>query len=288
MRLCTIIILYHPDKETLLKSLPVFNTDTEAIIVWRNSFISDECQKIINNFNKIIIAGDCKNVGIATAINQSIIIAEKNGYSHILTMDQDSYFDEGMLQKYKTKIVENESDNIGVYGINPLQSGKSLYPVSSEILDVSDTITSGSVFKISNFSKTNCFRDDLFIDAVDYEYCYRIKKLNNLKTIVFSDVLLNHVVGYIQKTKFGFSINNYSPFRTYFIIRNQLKIWKMYPTLFSTQYKITFLKDHLIFRIIKIIIAENEKAIKLKAIFIGFFHFLVGRSGFYDVNSKSK
>lgn len=287
MRICTIIILYYPDKENLLKSLCVFNKETEGIIIWRNSIISDECQKIINNFNKIIIAGDCKNVGIATALNKSIKIAEKNHFSHILTMDQDSYFDDGMIHNYKVKILENDSDDIGVYGINPLQSEKTLYKVSSDILNVSDTITSGSVFKISTFTKTGYFKDDLFIDAVDYEYCYRIKKTYNLKTIVFPDILLNHIVGYVQKTRYGFSINNYSAFRTYFIIRNQLKIWKMYPSLFSTQYKIIFLKDHLLFRIVKIILAENQKIIKLRAIIIGFYHFLIGRSGFYNVNSKT-
>lgn len=287
MLLCTIIILYHPDKEILKKSLSIFNKETEGIIVWRNSVISDECQEIIDCFNKVIIAGDCKNVGIATALNESIKIAQKYHFSHILTMDQDSYFDKGMIQNYKVKILENHSDDIGVYGINPLQADKTLYDVCSGILDVSDTITSGSVFKISNFEKTGSFKDDLFIDAVDYEYCYRIKKMYHLKTIVFPDILLHHTVGYVQKTKYGFSINNYSAFRTYFIIRNQLKIWKMYPSMFSTQYKITFLKDHFLFRIIKIIIAENNKAMKLRAIMIGFYHFLIDRSGFYNVNSKN-
>lgn len=284
MKICTAIILYNPNIEDLKKSLPVYCNETDLVIMWQNSFINEEIQLYFtNDYKNVLFAGSGENLGIATALNNCVRLAEKENFDYILTMDQDSYFEKGMITKYKIKITENKLNKIGVYGINPLQNSKSLFEIKNATLEVADTITSGSVFKISNFHKTGYFRDDLFIDAVDYEYCYRIKKKFNLKTIVFCDIILNHTVGYSEKTRFGFSVSNYSAFRSYFIVRNQFKIWKMYPELFSKKYKMTLLKDHFFIRIIKVILAEKKKTKKIKAILIGFYHFLINKSGFYEV-----
>lgn len=284
MKICTAVILYNPNIDDLKKSLPVYCDETDLVILWQNSLINDEFQLYCKkNYNNILVTGTGENLGIATALNHCVKLAELNDFDYILTMDQDSYFDKGMITKYMSKIIKNNSMSVGIFGINPLQNNKTLYKKNLEVLKVSDTITSGSVFKISNFHKTGYFRDDLFIDAVDYEYCYRLKKRFNLETIVFSDIILNHTVGYAEKTKFGFSVSNYSAFRSYFIVRNQFKIWKMYPELFSKKYKIILLKDHFFIRIIKVILAEKKKTKKIKAILIGFYHFLINKSGFYEV-----
>lgn len=286
MRLCTIIVLYHPEKQDLEKSLPTFVKETDHIFCWKNSSVSRECLDFIASFSNIQILGDENNVGIAKALNDSIQAAQLQNFTHVLTMDQDSFFDEGMLTKYRAKILDNTDESIAVYGINPLQDKKTLYENTDKMLDVTDTITSGSVFNIKNFKKYGYFEDDLFIDAIDYEYCYRLKKNYNLRTVVFSDVIMNHSVGYIEKTNLGFSVNNYSAFRTYFIIRNQLSIWRRFPSHFPYQYKMTLLKDHILFRIIKIVLAEKNKGNKLKSILLGILHFATGRSGYFNVNGK--
>jgi len=286
MRLCTIIVLFYPEKEDLQKSLLTFTNETDHVFCWKNSSINKECIDLIESHSNVEIIGDEKNVGIGKALNEGIKIARLKGFTHVLTMDQDSYFDKGMITRYKSKIHENIEKSIAVYGINPLQDNKLLYENSGEILEVTDTITSGSVFAIENFTKYGYFEEELFIDAVDYEYCYRLKKEYDLRTVVFSDIIMNHSVGYVEKTSMGFSINNYSAFRTYYIIRNQLSIWKRFPSQFPFQYKITLLKDHILFRIIKIILAEKNKGKKLKSIFLGILHFIEGKSGYFNVNGK--
>lgn len=286
MRLCTIIVLFHPEKEDLEKSLLAFTAETDYVFCWKNSSVNKECLDLIRSYSNIEVIGNETNVGIGKALNEGVKAARLKNFTHILTMDQDSYFDKGMITKYISKIQENAKESIVVYGINPLQNEKLLYEDSSKMLDVTDTITSGSIFIIENFAKYGSFEEGLFIDAVDYEYCYRLKKNYNLRTVVFSDVIMNHSVGYIEKTNLGFSINNYSAFRTYFIVRNQLSIWKRFPSQFPFRYKITLLKDHILFRVIKIILAEKNKGNKLKSIFLGILHFIEGRSGYFNVNGK--
>lgn len=287
MRLCTIIILYHPEKDNLEKSLLSFVEETDCVFCWKNSFINEECINIIKAYPNVKILGNEVNIGIAKALNDCIKEAEAQNFTHILTMDQDSFFEKNMISKYKSRILNHTEKNIAIYGINPLQDKKTLYENNGLVLNVSDTITSGSIFIIDNFKKYGYFEEDLFIDAVDYEYCYRLKKDYHQKTIVFSDIILNHTVGYIEKTKMGFNINNYSGFRTYFIVRNQLSIWRRFPSQFPFQYKITLLKDHILFRIIKIILAEKNKKNKLKSILLGIVHFVIGKSGYFNVNVKN-
>ena len=57
--------------------------------------------------------------------------------------------------------------------------------------------------------------EQLFIDAVDIEYCFRLKKKYGLQTIVFPSVIMKHALGYPIKTIFGFNASAYSAFRTY-------------------------------------------------------------------------
>lgn len=284
MKLCTVIILFHPDKESLKKSLSALVEETDGVFCWKNSFISEECLEIIKSYDKVKTIGNENNIGIGKALNESVKVAQLENFTHVLTMDQDSYFDKNMISKYKSKIINNTEKDIAIYGINPLQDEKTLYENNGNVINVSDTITSGSIFSIDNFKKYGYFEEELFIDAVDYEYCYRLKKNYNQNTIVFTDIIMNHTVGYIEKTKYGFNINNYSAFRTYFIVRNQLSIWRRYPSQFPNQYKITLLKDHILFRVIKIILAEKNKRIKLKSIFLGIMHFVMKKSGYFNVN----
>jgi rhamnosyltransferase len=148
---------------------------------------------------------------------------------------------------------------------------------------VPDSITSGSIFPTKVFESCGLFEAALFIDAVDYEYCYRLKSRYGLSTIVFPDIVLKHEVGYPTKINLGLTTDNYTAFRTYFIIRNHITIWKRYPKLFQPAYKKTLIKIHITYRLAKIVIGEENKISKIRAIVIGMFHGFSGRTGYYKI-----
>ena len=144
MKICTAVILYNPNIDDLKKSLPVYCDETDLVILWQNSLINDEFQLYCKkNYNNILVTGTGENLGIATALNHCVKLAELNDFDYILTMDQDSFFDKGMITKYMSKIIKNNSMSVGIFGINPLQNNKTLYKKNLEVLKVSDTITSG-------------------------------------------------------------------------------------------------------------------------------------------------
>jgi len=284
MKLSAIIVTYFPDLDELEKNINSCIKDVEKIIIWENT--PDSSLKTNERFfkytNKLIFLGLCENVGIATALNHGVKWSIDNDYTHILTMDQDSCFKGDSLANYLEMIENTRDEKIGVFGINPVCENVPLYDLTNESKIVADTITSGSIFPLSIFKVFDMFMDELFIDAVDYEFCYRIKS-KGYKTVVFTDILLEHKVGYVTKTKWGFKTDNYSAFRTYFIVRNQLFVWLMYPKLFPKPHKKILIKNHIIFRIIKVLLAEDDKLQKVKAIVYGFIHGLSKRTGFYKI-----
>ena len=62
----------------------------------------------------------------------------------------------------------------------------------------------------------------MFIDGVDFEFCYRMKK-SGMNILRVNDVVLSHEIGNITVRHFlGFRVivKNHSPFRKYYIAKN--------------------------------------------------------------------
>jgi rhamnosyltransferase len=284
MKLVAIVVLYQPKLEDLIRNILSYVNDVDLLLTYNNSIVCLDGFSELQPFrHKILQIGNGENVGIATALNAAVKWAEDNSYTHLLTLDQDSYFYNDHLTIFKQLIVDYQMDDIGVYAPNLDNRGNLCFNSNSKVLDVNDTITSGSIFPTKTFIKSKGFEDGLFIDAVDYEYCYRIKSLYGLRTVIFPEIHLIHEVGYPKRILFGFMTDNYSAMRTYFIIRNHIIIWNRYPKLFQKSYKITLIKLHILNRVFKIVIGEQNKIYKLKAVVMGIVHGFAKRKGYYKI-----
>ncbi|WP_345955884.1 hypothetical protein [Mucilaginibacter sp. PAMB04168] len=279
MRISAAVVVYNPDISELIYNIKSYINVVDKVIVWQNTLV-DQIQlrnSFVDVFDKIVFLGNGRNVGIGAGLNGAVKWSINNSYTHILTLDQDSCFESKYLTFYLDTINKNTDQSIGIFGVNPLCHAELVFSQSTHLLDVTDTITSGSVFPLEVFEKCGYFNEDMFIDAVDYEFCYRAKKYNGLKTVIITNAVMTHEVGYSKKTVWGFSTVNYSSFRTYYIVRNQTLIWRQYPEYFSYQYKKTLIMQHIIFRAIKIIMAESDKFEKIKSIFKGIKDGLFGK-----------
>ena len=286
MKFVAVIVTYHPDPKQLFKNIAAIIDDLDLLILFQNSMLDISTkERLIDTYkDKLIFHGVGKNIGIASALNHAAKWCVDNNYDFLLSLDQDSRFIGDNLPRYKQKVTSYPSiTDVGVFGVNINNRGNLLYGEEIGSIEVLETITSGSIYPVNIFRDDNYFDDDLFIDAVDYEFCYRLRTQQNLKTIVFADIHLEHEVGEGLRTKWGFTTDNYSAFRTYYIIRNQLIIWRKYPELFSPSYKKTYVKGHILGRIVKILLAENKKYPKIKSIIVGFYHGLRGKKGYYNI-----
>jgi rhamnosyltransferase len=269
MELVGIIVVYKPDVEKLKNNIVATIKYVEKLIIYRNSEILIDDAFLKPFEDKIEYLGNGNNVGIAAALNAGVKWSIKNGFSHLLTLDQDSFFLEGHLSNFRNRIKCSKILDVGIFCPNIDNRGHLLVESAESFVKVPDSITSGSIFPLKTFIECGLFEEELFIDAVDYEFCYRIFSNKRLLTIIFPEIILNHEVGYPTVIRFGFITDNYSAFRTYHIVRNHIVMWRRYPHMFQLHYKKTLLKVHIVYRFAKILIGEQDKFAKLKSIIVG-------------------
>ena len=279
MKICAIVITYYPNVSELVTNIYQYIDNIDHLIIWENTPQPNREEYLIHipeYSYKITHMGMCDNRGIAFPLNRAVEFCLSNGYSHLLTMDQDSKWHN--FEKFKAKI--HAIKNTGVAAYTPIIPDIYNWPgIDENYREVAEYITSGTVYDIQIIKEIGLFREDYFIDAVDLEFCYRTRK-NSYMTIQLSEGELYHKLGYSKRICKFLSTPNYSAFRTYYIIRNHIWLWREYPSLF---HKRIFVLRHTIYRLILILLGEDNKLGKIKSVIKGVVH---GISKQYGSNSS--
>jgi len=275
MKLLGIVILYYPKKD-VITNINSYIDVLDKLIIWDNT--PGGCRMNFPNHWNIRKMGVNENVGIGTALNEAVRYAMVNDFTHLLTMDQDSYFIDDHCKKYIDTIIQ--TNQRAIIGPNYLLNNQISFKVQDSFINTYAPMTSGSVFPINVFEQIGLFREDFFIDHIDAEFCLRAKQ-NSYPIFTLPSVILVHTIGYQKKKhKFlwkTFYPNEYSPIRSYYIIRNGLITQKLYPEskadwkgfLFYWAYK----------RIFFILCYEDNKYKKIKGIILGYLHGKMGKTG---------
>ncbi len=275
MKIIGVVTTYFPDFKKLQANISTYLEQLDYLFIWENT--PKEKSRVAAFFKgqeKIIIRTTGDNEGIAKDLNTITQWAIEHGYEYGLTMDQDSAFQPGDFPKYLDIVSQNDQNNIGLWTPAYKNTG------SKSLLEKEITMTSGSIVKTSIIKVCGFFSEDLFIDLVDSEYCFRIRK-NGYRIIQASPIVLKHQLGYKKVNKWGIVTINYSALRTYYIVRNWFLVYRQYPEqlLAACGPKRKFYTYTLLYRSVKIILFEDHKIDKLKALFLGIYHGLCGKGG---------
>lgn len=261
------IVTFNPSLKVLEDNvLSVYKQVSEIVIVDNASENIEKISEIIGQFNNIVLIKNYENKGIAYALNQLMNFGESNLYTYMLTLDQDSKCPKNYIQDMlpffkinkKIGIVAPviKDINVGIVGHYPSPYGY-----------VKTCITSGSIVSIEAWKNIGGYDELLFIDSVDFDFCYRLRKAKYL--ILQTDrKCLIHEIGDGEIKKFLFwkvNVTNHSPFRKYYISRNNI-----YYPLKNRMY-IRFLRG--VFRdlclIFIVLFYEESKVSKIKNIIQG-------------------
>lgn len=281
IKLCAIVSSYFPNLDELETNILSYLPWVDHLIIWENT------PQNVSNINQLVTKLNNEKVEVKTAGNNEYLAkpfnicfrwAKENGYSHALTMDQDSSFENGQFPLYLKQIQKESNDSIAVYAPNAEN-----FDQSQELIELNGVITSGSVYAINPFFESQMFNEDFLIYMIDAEYCIRARK-KGYKILCFTRIQLIHKMGYAEKSKTGLIINNYSAQSTYYIIRNIILTWKLHPDYMSRKAKWGFYKYKVIYRLGKIIF-ETNALLKCKAIFLALIHGHLSRGGRYDLTS---
>ncbi len=264
MKLLGIVILYYPEEKDIA-NIQSYGSRVDRLIVWDNTPTLDFQYTFVPNSN-IILRRTGKNEGIGKPLNEAVHYALQNNFTHLLTMDQDGYFLPGRFDTFIRIILTNSTPDIALF--YP-EVGTPSEEDSYLIKDIQATITSGSVYLTDVFKEVGPFRDDFFIDAIDTEFCLRLRR-NKYRIVSVANIGMQHTLGHkLQRTFLGgikIESLNYSPMRTFYIVRNHLITRFIYPEYHNIRY---IIKLFVIKRVFAIILIENNKSAKLLALFRG-------------------
>lgn len=273
-KLAGVVVYYNPEEKDL-ENINSYISELDKLYIIDNSD-TDRINSLLPQNAKIKYIPNYSNLGVAKALNIGINEAVKDGFKFLLTMDQDSYFDENGLHKLKSCARELNDKSIGI--ISPWHATK-LNVSKPEGIDYPiDVMTSGNIVDIEICKKIGCFKDWLFIDSVDIEFCLNLKK-NGYKVARCNNVILHHDLGNIKFHRiFGkeFICLNHSYVRRYYIARNSLYIKKMYENLEPRFCDINSRQRRFIFTIV---LFEKDKWRKIRSIFLGKLDYYKGIKG---------
>ncbi|HQV06922.1 MAG TPA: hypothetical protein PKW62_09200, partial [Chitinophagaceae bacterium] len=187
------------------------------------------------------------------------------------TMDQDSYFTQNMIEQYFSDFKKSDKKNVAVIGP---EASEKLIQKEITVRKVNCLITSGCLMNVTTFNSLGGYNEKLFIDEVDFEYCFRAI-LNNYIILQFSHIHLQHKFGKEKKVttikgKRKFK-TLYPPIRLYYIVRNINYMIATYKKDFPNEIKNK--KAHLRARIKANVLYGPQKLLSLKYAILGYMHF---------------
>jgi rhamnosyltransferase len=233
MKIAAVVILYHPSLD-IISNIQSYYNYVDVIYVFDNSETKSFEQAKFSTLSKIRYYHDFQNKGIANRLNTACTQAVKEGFHWLLTMDQDTGFDEEAVKNY-LRCFENfeGKDNVAGFGTN-FNKENVTGTADCHAKNIHRIITSGMLLNLSLYEKIGGFDESLFIDLVDDEYCIAAKKLG-YTLIQFSHIYMSHNLGeqvHRSSIKSLFLIkkkkNIHAPLRCYYMYRNMLYIKKKY------------------------------------------------------------
>lgn len=265
MKIAVIIIAYKPDVGLLQKNINAYAGSMDKILIWQNSTF--DSGRISKWTDKITYIGDGANRFIAYPLNQALKWCRENGYDYLLTMDQDSVWEDfaGFIKKVET--LEGSGNTI-LYAPNV----NNAFSTDADTLHPETVITSGSLINVEKALQIGGFKEKYEIYWVDGEFCFRARK-NGYQITMLPDYNLIQQFGHQTRTLFGFKTSNYSPLIYYYLTRNM--IWE-HREHGSEAVSWRCILYTLMYTSRGIILGEKQKLKKLtkiaKGIIHGFFH----------------
>lgn len=229
MNILAIVVTYYPKKELLEKNISAFIEDVNKVLIWENTPDDVKLQYRFFDNPKVEYCGDGVN-SISHALNYAWGYAEKNGYDYLLTMDQDSVFEN--FAEYINYTIVNENSPKGIWSPRIVTGNNILKQDDEEIAkEVFFCITSGMLLQIDVIREIGGWNEAFAIDGVDCEFCFYANRVG-VNIYCLMNVFLHHQLGVYQKVHLlgrSWVLRNYSPQRYYAIYRSHVILMRMFP-----------------------------------------------------------
>jgi len=284
----SVYVTYNPNIPLLERAIESLIEQVDYAIVVDNSPQST----LELRSDKVIIEPLGENIGIAAAQNIGIRKAIEFGAEYIVLSDQDTVYPAdyvaSMLPVFEQfpdacvavpKFVDAMKKGAdGFIAIKPVFF-QQFFPGSGKH-EIFQAIASGKVLKVSSLNKIGLMNEELFIDWVDLEWCWRARA-NGFQIIGNADVVIQHQLGDMSKDLGFREVNLRSATRHYYITRNAF-----YLSLYCKDLDVAH-RINLFFKSFRYIVGypvlSKPHSKHLKAVLIGFWHGITKKLGKYDL-----
>lgn len=233
-----VVVLYNPDVAFVVRLLQSLSGQVETTILADNS--EESCKQSIDHLltaavQYLWMGG---NLGLGAAHNRGITRAFADGADYVLLLDQDSLPSEQMVlsllcgaQKYLQNHPQEKLGAIGPSYNDANGQEQSPFVIldgwrirraedsAGEFVKVVHLISSGTLIPHSAIEVVGPMNEELFIDYVDSEWCWRASHCG-LTLLGYKNATMEHCLGDESIRLLGKSITLRSPLRCYYTMRN--------------------------------------------------------------------
>lgn len=240
-----VVVLYNPTLMEIENINSYIDKVDYAIIVDNSDTDnSDKVFSIIDRSKKIDYYTEKKNLGLCKGLNLGIEKLKERGCEWAILFDADSKIGSDIFAIYNNAIHDYKNDEVAVFAPVHIfdRSNNGAYKGYKE---VSWSMTSGWLVNIAIFEKQGGFFEELFVDGLDMDYCFKSHE-NGYKVIECGEAIINHKPAETKQFlwfKYGIA----SPYRYYMQARQLIWCWKRYkkPRMFGIYmykwFKVVFL-----------------------------------------------
>ena len=240
-RILAIVVTYYPERDLLVENVGALIGYVDKVLIWENTPAPDKTDYRFVTDEKVLYYGDGIN-SISRALNYAWEYANENGFDYLLTMDQDSRFEN--FDFYVARTVLAKDAPAGIW--TPQMNGET---VTEDYEEIDIPITSGMLASVDVVNSIGGWNEKYTIASVDDEFFLQAH-LRGIKKWKVKGAKLVHRLGTPRVVRvFGHELvlRNYSPQRLHDIYRNNIILIRRYP-------KIDYLKNNFLHYWLKAIV----------------------------------
>lgn len=256
----SIVVLYNPSIQEI-ENISSYIEKVDYAVVIDNSIADNQSliHKVVSGSEKLYYYSEHRNIGLCKGFNIGVNMLAKKGCEWALLLDADSKLDPDIISVYKKSLnhFKNRKDVAVFSPVHVFDRSKAIPYVGYRNVDWS--MTSGWLVNVKIFQKQKGFFEDLFVDGLDMDYCYKSHE-NGFKIIECGQAIINHNPAKtcsILGIKYGIA----PPNRYYMQARQLIWCWK--------KYKKTNALGIYLYKWIKVILLFPKKAEYIKAMYQG-------------------
>jgi GT2 family glycosyltransferase len=221
---CAVVSLYYPEMPVLERLLASVCSVVDFV------YLIDNSGRHINycslQYDNVEIVRQA-NSGITGAMNKGIRVGGFS-YDYFLFLDQDSFFEKGVLERYVSRAI---SMNIMISAPVVLSyDGRSVhekfirrYDNGGSFIKVSMTQLSGMLVNVACLERVGLFDESYFLNLGDTEWCLRANKAG-FDVLIHRDISIYHSYAEGSKKVLFYSFHVSEPFRLFYRSRDSVRL----------------------------------------------------------------